>query len=186
MNTIDLVILIAFLIFGVLGFVRGFIQEVGSILGLFVGFFVAGKFAWPVAHYIRGGFAQYPAIADVLSYIAGFFLVFLVVTFIFGILVKTVDKLFNLFAILPFLKTINRLGGALVGFLEGALLIATLLYMLTSLPINILFVKQIKESTAGPIFLGIANVVKPFLPDFNAVDLKQLMGPIPSPSEPKK
>ncbi len=186
MNTVDLIVLISLVIFGLLGFMRGFIQEIGSIIGLFVGFFIAGKFAWPVAQYIRGGFAQYPSIADSLSYVVGFFLIFLIVTFLFGLLVKTIDKLFNLFAILPFLKTFNRLGGAIIGVLEGILLIATIAYMVTSLPINMLFSKQISESTSGPIFLGISNVVKPFLPDFKAVDLKQLLVPIPAPIEFKK
>lgn len=186
MNTVDLIVVIALIVFTLLGFMRGFIQEVGSIVGLFLGFFVAGKFAWPVAHYIRGGFVQYPAIADALSYIAGFFLVFILVTFVFGLLVKTVDKLFNLFAILPFLKTINRLGGSVIGLLEGVLFIAVLAFMVTSLPTNFFFAKQISESTSAPIFLTIANVMKPFLPDFKAVDLKQLVVPVPTPIEPKK
>lgn len=186
MNTIDLIIVIALAVFGLLGLIRGFIQEVGSLIGLFVGLFVAGKAAWPVAQYIREGFAQYPAIADMLSYIVAFFLVFFVVTFIFGFLVKVIDKLFNIFAVFPFLKTINRLGGAALGLLEGTLFLAALAYMITTLPLNMKFTDQVKESTGGPVLLGIATVVKPFLPDFKNIDLKQLLPVFTVPSEPKK
>ncbi|MDP2656682.1 MAG: CvpA family protein [bacterium] len=178
MNTIDLTILIVLAVFALLGLIKGFIRQVGSLIGLFVGLFLAGKFVWPVAQYIRGGFAQYPAIADPLSYLVAFFLIFFVVTIIIGILVKAVDKVFNLFAVLPFLKTINRLGGAVLGLLEGAFFVAAVVYILISLPINVGLTEKINTTTTGRFFSTFALTVKPFLPDLSKIDLSKLLPPM--------
>jgi uncharacterized membrane protein required for colicin V production len=77
-----------------------------------------------------------------------------------------VEKVFNLISIIPFLKTINRLLGAIFGFLTGALVIGLCLYVISRYTLLDSFLGiWLKDSNLAPMFLKFNNLLLPLLPE---------------------
>jgi uncharacterized membrane protein required for colicin V production len=74
-----------------------------------------------------------------------------------------INKVFNIFTFIPFLKSINRLAGAALGFLEGALILGLVLFFLSNFPIAWL-VDLINQSSVAQFLIKIAKVLWPLLP----------------------
>ncbi len=124
MNVVDLVILGALAAFVLAGFWLGLIHMVGAIIGLFVGIYLAGHYyAW-LAAIVAPFLGNNLALAKVLAFI----FILVLVERLFGLLLYVVDRIFKFVAIIPFLKTFNRLLGAVFGLLEGTLLLGVALY----------------------------------------------------------
>jgi uncharacterized membrane protein required for colicin V production len=81
------------------------------------------------------------------------------------------DKMFHIFSIIPFLKTINRLGGAILGFFAGTLFLGLILYVISRYTfINHWFGQWLIDSRLAPFFLKTSSLLLPLLP----VTLKKL------------
>src|SRR5690606_32344673 len=102
------------------GFWFGLIHMVGSFVSIVVAAVISGNYFEFVAEklsFLFGG-------RDNLGRVVTFILLFLLVTRLVGFVFWLINKLFNLIAVLPFLKTFNRLGGALLGLIEGVVLMS--------------------------------------------------------------
>jgi len=121
MNFVDILIWAVLLSFVVKGFWKGFVKEACSLLGLLVGGWAAFKYDHYLAEAIRPLIHLPHSIALVLSFICIF--IFLGLLFyLFGYLLTVVCKIM-------LLGGINRIGGVIFGFLEGALLLCMVLYL---------------------------------------------------------
>src|SRR4029077_15006219 len=108
------------------GFWTGLIQSIGGLVGLFLGSIIASR------NYVHFGDLMTPVFNGnhLLANIFAFILIFMIVTRLVGLSFYFVNKIFNFIAIIPGLKFLNRLGGGIFGFLEGALFIGiTLQFM---------------------------------------------------------
>lgn len=122
MDTILLILLIGFIAWG---FGNGFIRALGGIIGIILAAAVASHYYLFVVSLVGRIFGPYQGLAN----ISAFALIFLIVGRLFGILVHLFEMAFDVLAIVPFLKSINRVLGALFGLVLGALFLGTLLFI---------------------------------------------------------
>jgi len=169
---IDSIILIVLGVFLILGLVRGLIKQIGSLIGFFLSLWVASMYFPQVAVYIKPSLSQFPPfIAGNVANIAACVILFYVTGFIFGILVAIIDKLVHVFRI-PLVKLTNRLGGAIVGVLEGILLIGLAIFIIKSFPVSADVTKAVQKSSLAPIIEKATFVLKPFLDEIQKKGLE--------------
>lgn len=171
MNWLDWLLIAS--IFGYVwgGFWTGLIQSVGGLVGLFLGSIVASRLYDRVGDFTQPLFGGNGLVADIVA----FLFLFLLINRLVGLAFFLVNKMFNLVAVLPGMKLMNRFGGAVFGLLEGGLFVGISLQFISRLPISTPFATTVAESTVAGIFLAIAGWLVPLFPEFirqaeNAVD----------------
>lgn len=160
MTGLDFFLLVFLASYVWVGFASGLIQSVGSLLGLFLGVFAAARwFAWlgPVIAPLVGG--------DLAGSIVAFVLLFIIVSRLTGFVVALINKIFNLIAIVPGLKLMNRLGGAVFGFVEGAFAIGITLHFISRLPIGETVTHSLTTSRLVPYFTNLSGWLVGLLPE---------------------
>lgn len=156
---IAMIVILAGFVFN--GLAKGLIRLLGNIVGLLFGAFIAGRFYLQFYEWSQGVFGGRESLGKVLSFIIVFVVVTLIIDWIFVIL----EKIFNLISIIPFTKTINRLLGGTLGFLEGSLFIGLILFVVSRYAwIGSLFGDHLLSSQVAPFFLSVVNIAMPFLP----------------------
>ncbi|MFH1367359.1 MAG: CvpA family protein [Patescibacteria group bacterium] len=131
MQFFDGVILVAFFGFCWFGFWRGLIETVGSILGIFLGVILASR--WYDDLIALFGFRDNTGVK-----IAAFIILLILISKLVGALARLISKTFGTVAILPGLRLLNRLGGLILGAIEGALVLGIILN----------FIKTVSEAAA--------------------------------------
>ena len=81
-----------------------------------------------------------------------------------GLVFYIIAKVFGLLSIIPFTKTINRILGALLGFLEGTLVLGLILYFLARFSFSAWFDGVLVASSVARWLLAMANFLSPLLP----------------------
>jgi len=160
MNFADVVIILIVLGSVAAGWKSGLIRSVGNLLADLIALFIAWRVYDPVAGLVEGILHWSENICHVLAFI----LVFSVASALLLLLVYTIDRVFNWLAIIPFLKTINRAGGAVFGLLRGGLLISIWLFVLTLFPLWDWLVLQIDGAFLVPYFQPLLAVWSFLLP----------------------
>jgi membrane protein required for colicin V production len=117
MHWLDIILLIALVIPTFIGLKQGLIKAVLSLVGLIVGVILAGAFYEQLARVF--GFIDNPDIANVVAYI----LILVVVL----ILAAVAAKLLKAFIKIVMLGWVNSAGGAIFGFLIGAIFMGAIL-----------------------------------------------------------
>jgi membrane protein required for colicin V production len=126
MILLDILIWACLIGFIVKGFMKGLVREACSLIGLVIGGWAAFRYYGYVAELIWPFIHLPQRVALVLS----FFLIFLVLGLLFyllGHLLTTVLKIM-------LLGGLNRVGGVIFGFLEGAFILCMVLYFATTKP----------------------------------------------------
>ena len=114
MNWVDIVIAVVILISTIIGLRNGLIKVVLSLAGLIIGITLAGRYYLTLAGHLS--FIHQVAVANVVAFIIILVVVMMIASLIALILTKIVSAMM--------LGWLNRLGGAVFGFLEGAFLMA--------------------------------------------------------------
>jgi membrane protein required for colicin V production len=127
MTLVDIFIWVVLLLFVVKGFMKGFVREICSLLGLVTGGWAAFKYYPYVAEAIRAFIHLPQQVMLVLSFIL-IFLVLGLLFFFFGHLLTVVFKIM-------LLGGVNRIGGVFVGLLQGAFIVCVVLYLGTTKPV---------------------------------------------------
>jgi membrane protein required for colicin V production len=123
-NLVDLLVWSVLLAFAVKGFMKGFVREVCSLLGLVVGGWAAFRYYPALSDLIRP-FIQLPQhVASALSFI----LILLATGLLFYLLGHVVTVVLKL----VLLGGVNRFGGIAFGLLQGGLILCILLYISSS------------------------------------------------------
>jgi len=152
MNVLDIVILILLVVPTLIGLKMGIIKAVLSIVGVIIGVLLAGRFYEPLGKSLT--FISDPGIAKIVA----FAIILIVVMIIAGIAAFMLKKIVS--AIL--LGWVNRLGGAVLGFLLGAIFCGAILSVLGS------FITDsdiVRESWLASVLLKTFPLVLAFLPD---------------------
>ncbi len=152
MFIIDLILLFAWAGFIFYGLFFGLIRTLGSLLGMVAGAWVAILFYLDLFNLIESWFFGLENIGKIVCFLFLFVIANRLVRLIFVLL----DKAFKIFSIIPFLKTINRIGGMFLGLIEGALVLGVVIY---------LAVVHLSIDTWLPIDLG-QSVIIPYLMTF--------------------
>ncbi|HBA36430.1 TPA: hypothetical protein DCZ15_00985 [Candidatus Falkowbacteria bacterium] len=162
MSTFDLVLLIVLGGFTVSGLFKGIIKILGHFVGLIVGTYVASHFylnlyAW--GEHLVGDHAN-------AGKVAAFIILFVVAARLTRFLFVLIEKLFKFIAVIPGSKYINNLLGAVLGFLEGALILGLIIYVISRYSlIGNFFGDQLTASAIAPFLLRIVKIILPLLPD---------------------
>lgn len=143
MNLVDILIWLILAGFVVKGFSNGLVRQICSLAGLLVGGWAAVKYYHYLAEASRSliKLPHYPA--EILSFIT----IFLVV----GLLFFQLGHFLTLMLKIVLLGGVNRIGGALLGILEGAFVVCLLMLTVTSKPMpDKLRMYSMKSATAEP------------------------------------
>lgn len=143
------------------GFAGGFIYKGGTILGGLIGLVVAGR----TYDFFHGGFW-----VQVIS----FLLIFGIIANIVGLFFKILNRVFNLIAIIPGLKLLNRLGGGVLGLVEGAFFTGLILLFVQQLALPVWASVGIEHSWIAQDLMELGRSLLPLLPEnFRQIRLKE-------------
>lgn len=160
MNIVDMSLLVALGGFILYGFWFGIIHMVGALLGVIVGAVAAGRLYVPVSAWVAplvGGNLN-------LAKIIAFVVLFVLINKLVGLVFWVVEKIFKFIAIIPFLKTFNRLLGAALGLLEGTLVLGLVVYFASRFPVSAAFDALMDGSTVAHALLPVGSILAPLLP----------------------
>lgn len=115
MNLFDVIILLVLCFFAAKGLVRGLVNEASSLAGLLAGGWLAYKFHPLLAVPIKSALHLPAHLSS--------FLAFIIILLITGISAHIIGNVITAALRLVMLGSLNRLGGLLIGFAEGALLL---------------------------------------------------------------
>lgn len=163
----DLILILILFGFFWFGFWYGLIYSVGTIFGIIVGAFVAGNYYLNVAGFLSSNPSN-------LLKVIVFILLFIIINKVVGLLFWTVDKVFHVLTIIPFLKTINRLAGGIFGLIEGVLTLGMVVYIYTKHPFSMWLNYQLGRSIVAPWLLKIVAILQPLWPEI-LTQLKSLI-----------
>lgn len=158
---LDLVLILIIFVFIAFGFVLGLISAIGSIVGIVLGTWLAGMFYQPLAEWLTPIFLGHSVSASIIAFI----LIFTLVNRVTGLVFWMLNKIFNLISFIPFTKSLNRILGAVLGFIEGVLAIGIVLYFISRLPITEWFSEVILNSFIAQFFIKTSSFLAPLLPD---------------------
>lgn len=152
----DIVVLAIIGILTIIGLWKGFLKQFFGLLGLVTGYILAMRLYHPVSKYLTG---IDPGTARIISFIA----IFLASILIVHLIGWVVGRRFGI-ARSGF---ISRIGGALLGFLKGCLIVAlVVMLIITYLPGDAALFK--KSSTIGYIRIVTAALRKVSRADIKA------------------
>lgn len=159
MAAIDFVLILLLFGFVLSGFWFGFIHTLGALVGTIAGIFISSRLYDDLAAWAAANFAGALNVWRVVIFIV----LFIVISRLIGFLFYLAEKVFNVIAIIPFLKSINRIAGALLGFLEGAIILGALIFIMTKFPFG-LADKIFAVSVIKKYLLDAFNILMPFVP----------------------
>ncbi len=146
MILIDILVWAILLVFVVKGFMKGLVREVCSLVGLVMGIWAACKY-YPS---LSAALWHYIHLPHYVSATISFVLIFLIIGLLFYFLGHFLTVLFKF----SLLGGINRVGGLIFGFLQGALVLSILLWLGTTKPMPVKLKSLLeKSSTARPFIL---------------------------------
>lgn len=161
MTILDFILLILLFFFIFSGFWFGLVHTLGALVGTVAGVLVAGNYFERLAQAIGPIFMGNVNLAKV----AAFLLIFIVVNRLVGLMFLLVDKVFKVLSVIPFLKTINRLAGAVLGFLEGAIVLGVVLILIGKFPFAQFIIPAIEASDVAKWLIHVGGILVPLLPE---------------------
>jgi membrane protein required for colicin V production len=146
MNLVDILIWLVLAGFVIKGFSKGLIRQVCSLLGFLVGGWAALKYHIYLADASRHLIHLPSHLATILSFI----FIFLIVGLLFFLLGHLLTAMFRI----VLLGGVNRLGGVVLGALEGAFILCLVLYAGVSKPVPTKIKGYILESRSAEPFIA--------------------------------
>ncbi len=158
MQFFDGAILLVFAGFCWFGFWRGLIQTAGSIVGIFLGAILASR--WYIGLIPVIGMHE-TTVTKVIVFVA----LFLIIVKATGLLFQIIHKSFKIAAILPGLKSLNRLGGLILGAVEGALFLGVVLTFVQKVAETSFLEGAFSNSGLIDFFIVFASFIVPLFPE---------------------
>ena len=156
MNWVDVVIIIYLALSIISGFVQGLIRSLLSIIGLIVGILLASHFYKQLGDILT--FISNRNVADIVAFIV-ILLAVMVISALIGLVLRSIIK-----AIM--LGWVDKIGGAILGLILGALSISAILAIIAKVSNSSL----ITDSKFAGFFLDKFPIVSKFLPgDFSTI-----------------
>lgn len=160
MSTTDIALLVLWFGFVWAGFWYGLIQTLGGVVGVIAGAIIAGR-----TYAIAGGWLGAAGDRAGLANWLAFTTIFVVVNRAVAIATGTVGKVLNVAKVVPGVASANRLGGALVGLLEGALVLGLLVNLAQTLNVSASLSAYLEGSRIAGLLGTIGSSLMPLLPE---------------------
>ncbi len=160
MSTTDIALLALWFGFVWAGFWYGLIQTLGGVVGVIAGAIIAGR-----TYTIAGGWLGAAGDRAGLANWLAFTTIFVVVNRAVAIATGTVGKVLNVAKVVPGVASANRLGGALVGLLEGALVLGLLVNLAQTLKVSASLSAYLEGSRIASLLGTIGSSLMPLLPE---------------------
>lgn len=158
----DLILIVIWAGFVFNGLAKGFIRLLGRIVGLIIGAIIASYYYLDFYQWAQNYVNINEGVAKVLSFIILFVVATRVIDWIFVYL----EKLFKLISIIPFTKLINKILGGALGFLEGALFLGLIVFVINKYAwLGGLFSSHLETSLLVPYLLWFIQILLPILPE---------------------
>ncbi len=155
MNSIDIAVLVVIGISVAMGIYWGLIRQVLSLVGIFAGVLLAGRYGGDVAGWLSS-FIDSAALAEAL----GFVVVLVAVSALASLLASLIHR----FAGLLFLGWLDHLAGGVLGLVQGALVASVLLLMASAVPNETLSAALAGSQSAG-VLLRVFGALLLLLPE---------------------
>lgn len=123
MLLVDIILLLLLLGFIGAGAKDGFVHTLGRMVGAVIGFVLAKLY------YVKFGVMLALFMPTPWANFISFTLLFILVTRLFGFAVKLIDGAFSILRHLPFLQSIDKVLGAILGFVEGVLIMGGVFFV---------------------------------------------------------
>lgn len=123
MFLVDVLLVVIVGLFVLFGLFFGLVHTLGSLIGTILGVVLSTRLIDPAFErfgFLFGG----GGVAKVVLFI----IIFLLVSRLIGLLFWVAERLLGVFAMIPFAKSINRLLGAVFGFIEGVVVVGVVLF----------------------------------------------------------
>ncbi len=123
MPLVDVILLLIIFAFVFFGFFFGLIHTIGNLVGIVLGLVISSYYIDPLSQsfgFLFGGGGT----GRVVLFVILFFIVSRVIGLVFWVL----EKVFGVVTWLPFASSLNRLLGAVFGFVEGVIVLGIVLY----------------------------------------------------------
>lgn len=134
MSKIDIILALPLLWGAFIGFKKGLILELASLVGLILGIYGALKFSDYTAQQLSDNFEISPEWMGLLS----FLLTFIIIVVLIFLLAKILDKALKMVA----LGLVNRILGLIFGVIKYALIVSVLMYFFHNLNQRFAFVSE--------------------------------------------
>ncbi len=147
----DIILAVIVLAFAIAGFFAGFIKSLGTIVAFFAGAVLA------TSYFDQFGSLLSPIIGNhmVTAKIVAFFLIFIVVNLVVLFIFYLLGKVFRIISFIPFLSSLNRLAGLLLGFIEGVLLTGLFIYIMVKIIPDSSFVATLEKSQIANFLVAV-------------------------------
>jgi len=160
MGFIDILLIVIVGAFVFFGFFFGLVHTVASLIGSVFGVIVASRLVDPAFEafgFILGG--------GTFAKIMFFFMIFLIVMKLVGLVVWFITKVFDILAWIPFASAFNRLLGAAFGLIEGIVVVGVVLfYMMRVLPDDALRA-MLETSIVADFLIAMMSALQVFFPE---------------------
>lgn len=160
MTHLDIILLIILGGFTLFGLWFGFLHAIGSLIGTVVGAFVASHYYEPISNWTLSVTGGNPNIVKFIVFI----IIFIIANRLVGFVFWLIEKIFSILKIIPFLSTINRLLGGLLGLFEGVLVIGLTLFFISKFPFSEWLTGSMLKSGLAAYLIKISSVLWPLLP----------------------
>ncbi len=161
MEFIDIILLIIIGGFALFGLWFGFVHTLGSLIGTILGIYLASRFYQPFADWI----VQTTGWGANLSRIIMFAIAFIIINRLVGFGFWLLDRFFSLVTHLPFIRSIDRLFGFVLGAFEGIITIGFVIFFIERYPLSPAFMEKLSVSIVAPFTVGVAAILWPLLPE---------------------
>ena len=168
MTIFDFILILIIFGFIYFGFWFGLVHTLGALFGVIVGTFIASHVFEPFSDIFSFFFGGNLNITRVVIFV----IIFVFFNRLVGFLFYGLEKTFDIMARLPYLRSINRLGGMVFGFIEGSLVLGMILFVSSRYPWSEFVEMSLLESALSPVFIGVAHVLVPLVPEV----LRKLQG----------
>ncbi|MCC7357209.1 CvpA family protein [Candidatus Uhrbacteria bacterium] len=129
MLLVDIILLLILLGFIGAGAKDGFVHTLGRLVGAVIGFVVAKLY------YVKFGVLLALFMPTAWANFCSFALLFILITRLSGFLLKLIDGAISILKVLPFLKSIDKILGGILGMVEGVLIMGGIFFVLNVIKI---------------------------------------------------
>ncbi len=134
MSTLD-IILAAIILFGLVrGFMKGFFVEITSLVALALGLYGAIHFSYIVANYLKDSMSWSEKYIQIIAFASTFVIIVILISFTGKILTKVAET--------AALGIVNKVFGAVFGFLKMGLILSVVLIIFSKLNKALPFISE--------------------------------------------
>lgn len=161
MGLFDVLLLITIGGFVLFGLWFGFFHTLGSLLGTVFGVYLASRYYEVAADWLVATTGWGHNVSRVLMFAIAFILINRLVGLAFWLL----NRFFKLLTKLPFIKSLDKLFGGVLGFFEGMITIGFVLYFIGKFPFSETLTDAVLSSVMAPYALSMIDILLPLLPE---------------------